>query len=95
MSWQPSAEMACLNMLFSCSVKGATDTNLGLGITTGSSVLIFKHLKGRDPDSETGSETDTITIYEYFAVVMDNATGFKSNLGWSVFQLYEHNALQA
>lgn len=33
-------------------------TNLGLGITTGTSVLIFTHLEARGPDSEAGGETE-------------------------------------
>lgn len=32
-------------------------TNLGLGITTGASVLIFTRLEGCEPDSEAGGET--------------------------------------
>ena len=32
-------------------------TNLGLGITAGTSVLIFTHLEGREPDLEAEKET--------------------------------------
>lgn len=43
------------------SVKSShVTTHLGLGISTGTAVLIFTRLDGHRPDSETGRETDVI-----------------------------------
>lgn len=78
-------------------------TNLGLGITTGTSVLIFTRLEGREPDSEAGRKTHSMTFifFQGLAVVMENGIGFKAtesytHLEWSsVFHLYEQKMHQA
>lgn len=59
-------------------------TNLGLGITTGASVLIFTRLEGCEPDSEAGGETQrethwlTLIFFRGLGVVMENGRGFKA-----------------
>lgn len=59
-------------------------TNLGLGITTGASVLIFTRLEGCEPNSEAGWETQKEThwliliFFRGLGVVMENGRGFKA-----------------
>lgn len=75
-----------------------------MGITTGTSVLIFTRLEGREPDSEAGRKTETHSIPLIFfkgLAVVENGRRFKAaeshtNLEWSsVFHLYEQKMLQA